>query len=69
MNEIERLISDNDLLLSKKLSQIIQFLGDGRLKNGDETFRVFLKKLPNHILIRYVQEFLDKSLQDSGLAL
>jgi hypothetical protein len=69
MNEIERLTSDNDLLLSKKLSQIIQFLGDGRLKNGDETFRAFLKKLPNHILIRYAQECLEKGFQDSGLAL
>ena len=69
MNEIDRITSDNDLLMSKKLSQIIQFLGDGHLKNGDDTFRNLLKKLPNHLLIRYAQECLDKGFQDSGLAL
>src|SRR4026207_1488301 len=69
MNDIERLTGDNELLFSKKLNQIIQFLGDGHLKNGDETFRSFLKKLPNHLLIRYAQECLDKGFQDSGLAL
>jgi hypothetical protein len=69
MNEIERLTGDNELLFSKTLNQIIQFLGDGHLKNGDETFRTFLKKLPNHLLIRYAQDCLDKGFQDSGLAL
>lgn len=69
MNEIEQILSDQRMLEQKKLSQIISFLGDGKLKNGDDRFRQFLKNISNDLLIKYAEECLEKSFSDSGLAL
>lgn len=69
MNEIEHLLSDQKTLEQKKLSQVISFLGDGKLKNEDPTFRQFLKNIQNDLLIRYAEECLEKGFADSGLAL
>lgn len=69
MDEITHIINDSKLLDTKKLAQIITFLGDGRLKDNDNTFRNFLKKVSNDLLVKYAEECLEKSFQDSGLAL
>jgi hypothetical protein len=69
MNEISHIINDSNLLEKKRLSQIISFLGDGRLKNNDNTFRLFLKEITNDLLVRFAVECLEKPFQDSGLAL
>jgi hypothetical protein len=69
MEEIKQLLSDPKLLETKKLSQIIIFLGDGKLKNTDTHFKTFLKNITNDLLVRYADECLEKSFPDSGLAL
>ena len=52
MDEIQQLLSDQKLLMEKKLSQIISFLGDGKLKNGDNKFRLFLNNVSNDFLVK-----------------
>ncbi len=69
MNEIEQILSDQTMLEQKRLSQIIGFIGDGKLKNGDDRFRNFLKNISNDLLVRYAEECLDNAFKDSGLAL
>lgn len=69
MNEVEQILSDQKMLEQKRLSQIISFIGDGKLKNGDNRFRNFLKNISNDLLVRYAEECLDKAFYDSGLAL
>src|SRR5260221_593813 len=69
MNEIDQILSDQIMLEQKRLVQIISFLGDGKLKNGDERFRGFLKSISNDQLVKYAEECLEKSFADSGLAL
>lgn len=69
MQEIRQLLADQSILESKKLSQIINFLGDGKLRNEDGSFREFLKNVSNDLLVRYAEECIDKSFTDSGLAL
>jgi len=69
MNEIEQILSDQKTFEQKRLSQIISFLGDGRLKNGDDRFRQFLKNISNDLLVKYAEECIEKSFNDSGLAL
>lgn len=69
MSEIDHILSNTKMLEQKKLAQIIGFLGDGKLKNGDESFRNFLKNISNDLLIKYADECLEKAFQDSGLAL
>jgi len=69
MNEITQLLSDLKALETKKLYQLIGFMGDGKLKNGNDSFRNFLKEVPNDFLIRYAEECLEKAFNDSGLAL
>ena len=69
MNEINQLLSDLTALERKKLYQIISFIGDGKLKNDSDSFRNFLKEIPNDFLIRYAEECLEKAFNDSGLAL
>jgi hypothetical protein len=69
MNEIDRILADQEMLEQKKLSQIISFLGDGKLKNGDDRFRNFLQNISNDFLVKYAEECLEKSFNDSGLAL
>ena len=36
MQEIERIIAAPEVLGNKKLPQIVGFIGDGRLRNGDD---------------------------------
>jgi hypothetical protein len=69
MDEIKQLLSNQKLLMEKKLSQIISFLGDGKLKNGDNKFRLFLSNVPNDLLVKFAEECLEQSFYDSGLAL
>ena len=69
MDEINQLLSDLKSLNTKKLYQIISFIGDGKLKNGNDSFRNFLKEIPNDFLIKYAEECLEKAFHDSGLAL
>jgi hypothetical protein len=69
MDEIQQLIAGQKTLLNKKLSQIINFLGDGKLKNDDDIFRRFLKNVSNDFLVKYAEECLAESFSDSGLAL
>lgn len=69
MKDINHLLADPTLLESKKLTQIISFLGEGKLQNEDQSFRNFIKKASNDLLVKYAEECLDKSFQDSGLAL
>lgn len=69
MGEIEQILLDQKTLEQKKLSQIIGFIGDGKLKNGDDKFRAFLKNITNDLLVKYAEECLEKAFADSGLAL
>ena len=69
MTEIEKLLSDQKTLEQKKLAQIIGFLGDGKLKNDDNSFRNFLRNVSNDFIVRYAEECLEKAFPDSGLAL
>jgi hypothetical protein len=69
MDEISQLLSDQKMLEQKKLAQIISFIGDGKLKNGNDSFRRFLKNIPNNFLVKYAEECLEKTFPDSGLAL
>jgi len=69
MDEISQILADQEILEQKRLSQIISFLGDGKLKNGEDSFRQFLKNIPNDLLVKYAEECLEKAFNDSGLAL
>jgi hypothetical protein len=68
-HEINKILDDKNSLENKKLSQIISFLGEGKLKDGDNSFREFIQNINNDLLIRYAEECLDKGFNDSGLAL
>lgn len=54
---------------TKKVHQIIAYLGDGKLKDGDSTFRKYLETVDNDTLIKYAEQCIEKSFEDSGLAL
>jgi hypothetical protein len=69
MTDVDKLLANEKAIENKKVSQIIGFLGDGKLKNDDNSFRQFLKEVSNEYLIKYAEECLDKGFQDSGLAL
>lgn len=69
MNDIERLLQDETAIGSRKLPQIIAFLGEGKLRDGDETFRRFVGSISNELLIQYGRECLTDNFPDSGLAL
>ncbi|WPL12478.1 hypothetical protein [Thiorhodovibrio litoralis] len=69
MNEIEKILTEQATLENKKLSQIISFLGEGKLTDCDSSFRFFLEKIQNELLIKYAEERLEKGFNDSGLAL
>jgi hypothetical protein len=69
MDEVSQLLADQKTLGQKKLLQIISFLGDGKLRNQDESFRLFLRGISNDFLVKYAQECLEKAFPDSGLAL
>lgn len=68
MDHIQPLL-DSNLLENKRLYQIISFLGNGKLKDGDDTFRAFLRNVSNDILVKYADECTDKGFNDSGFAL
>ena len=55
MNEISKIVNEKISLENKKLSQIISFLGDGNLKDGDNSFRNFIQNVSNDLLIRYAE--------------
>ncbi len=69
MHEIEKIMADPELLENKKLPQIVGFIGDGRLRNGNDQFRQFLKGVSNDLLMKYAEECLDSPFTDSGLVL
>lgn len=69
MDEIEKLLQDETTIETKKLSQIIAFIGNGKLKDGDNSFKVFVKKISNSFLIQYAKECLTENFNDSGFAL
>jgi hypothetical protein len=59
-------------LADKLVYQVIAFAGSGKLRDGGDAsgeFRDFLAQVPSTYLIRYVDECLSKSFDDSGLAL
>lgn len=56
----------------KHIEQIIKFAGSGKLTDGGKTseeFRNYLKQVSSSLLKRYVDECLQKSFNDSGIAL
>lgn len=56
----------------KKICQILNFFGDGKLKdNGDTSkeLREFLKMIKSELLIRYIDECLNDKFIDNGLVL
>jgi hypothetical protein len=60
------------LLENKNLLQILSFIGEGKLRDGNETskeFRNYLKLISNTKLIQHADECLQKSFTDSGMAL
>ncbi len=59
-------------LLDKKVSQIIAFAGSGKLLDGNgaaNEFREFLNNIPSSLLANYLDECIDETFPDSGLAL
>jgi hypothetical protein len=69
MTDVDKLLANEKAIENKKVSQIIGFLGDGKLRNDEDSFRLFLKEVSNEYLVRYAEECLEKGFQDSGLAL
>ncbi|MEQ9617825.1 MAG: hypothetical protein RIG61_01465 [Deltaproteobacteria bacterium] len=64
--------SDKSQLIDKKVSQIISFAGDGKLRDGSSTsveFREFLRIIPSNKLREYAIECLQEKFQDSGYVL
>jgi hypothetical protein len=59
-------------LMDKTLSQIINFSGEGELKDGNNTsaeIREFLNEIPSKKLIEFAYHCLNGSFKDSGFAL
>jgi hypothetical protein len=59
-------------LEGKKVSQIITFAGEGKLRDGNDTsieFREFLSHLPSGILCEYVDQCISESFTNSGFVL
>jgi hypothetical protein len=57
---------------SKKLSQILGFAGDGKLKDGNSTskeLREFLGKVPSNLLKNFINDCLSTKFEESGYAL
>lgn len=64
--------SSRDQLRQKHVQQIIAFAGDGKLLDGSDAsleFRDFLAQVPSALLVRYADECLLDSFQNSGYAL
>ena len=61
-----------DLFKSKSLSQILNFIGDGKLKDNNVTsneFRQLLDIIPTEILKKYINDCLTDKFDNSGFAL
>ena len=61
-----------ELFKSKSLSQILGFIGDGKLKdrsNTSEEFRELLKIIPTEILRKFIDDCLSEKFENSGFAL
>ncbi len=56
----------------KGVQQIIALCGDGRLRDNSSTaseFRELFENVPGQLLLRYAEECLSSSFDNSGLAL
>ncbi len=73
MNEIKSIWKDNKSLIeTKKLHQIISFIGDGVLNDNNETsieLRELLSSVPSFYLKNYIDECLNEKFKDSGFVL
>ena len=61
-----------DQLREKQVSQVIEFAGKGKLRDGGDAsseFRDFLSLVPSSFLSRYADECLTTKFEDGGLAL
>lgn len=64
--------SDREQILQKKVRQLITFAGPGRLLDGNPTsheLRAISRIAPSDLLERWINEILEESFEDSGLAL
>lgn len=69
---IELWDKNKDLFYEKKIQQILRFIGEGKLKDKNNTsqeLRQFLEIIPTSLLIRYADECLGDGFKDSGLVL
>ena len=65
-------IDRKEFLEDKSIEQVISISGDGNLRDGNEAcnqFRELLANLPSTSIARYIDECLNHSFQQSGLAL
>ena len=61
-----------DLFKSKSLSQILSFIGEGKLKDNSNTsieFRELLKIIPTEIIRKFINDCLSEKFENSGFAL
>jgi hypothetical protein len=61
-----------DLFKSKSLSQILSFIGEGKLKDNSNTsieFRELLKTIPTEIINKFINDCLIEKFDNSGFAL
>jgi hypothetical protein len=61
-----------ELFKSKSLSQILNFIGDGKLRdksNTSEEFRELLKIIPTEIIKKFIDDCLSEKFENSGFAL
>jgi len=61
-----------ELFKSKSLSQILSFIGDGKLRdksNTSEEFRELLKIIPTEIIKKFIDDCLSEKFENSGFAL
>lgn len=73
MNEIKSIWKESKSLIeTKKLHQIISFIGDGVLSDNNETsieLRGLLSSVPSSYLKKYIDECLNEKFKDSGFVL
>jgi len=73
MTSISNLWKENkELFSNKKLQQIISFIGEGKLKDNNQTcqeLRELLDRVPTEVLKMYAEECLTESFTDSGFVL
>ena len=69
---LEILEKNTDLFKSKSLSQILNFIGDGKLRDNNTTsieFRQLLEIIPTETLKKYINDCLTEKFENSGFAL